>query len=221
MYNSRAAAHPLQMLLVFPVSHRDEPLAIDIAQWIAELGPYEGHDALLFFSPRVSQDGRDKIESSFRKCFASVSLRVLPSEVSGWPQGPNAMFKDVCGFIRNHPTLGNSGWYFFEPDNTPMCRGWLDKIALEYAREGKPFCGVKHVTLLVNRRTGQPLPQGFHMVGTGIYPKDVTKYSKLLPFLTDIAWDIFMQWEILAQTPDGSYKHFSPTRGKYPKNARG
>ena len=37
---------------------------------------------------------------------------------------------------------------------------------------------------------------GKHLVGTGIYPYNLSKYTTLHKFLNEWPWDVFMQWDI-------------------------
>lgn len=186
------------MLVVLPYCARDKALASTLLDYLPPLGPYDGHQALLLYTPDC-KDSLSEFEEKAKASFASVSSLCAERHADGWPAGPNSMFQIAAAHVAGSEHQG--AWYFFEPDNTPTVPGWLDRLQTEYFAAHKPFLGAVVPTRVM--RQGTEVIDGQHMVGSGIYPKNT---ADLLLFdtlrSTPHPFDVYMQWEILPQCHD-------------------
>lgn len=170
------------MILCFPVSGVDLHLAKPLAKWMRELGPYPRHDALIVWSPEVSASDREEIAVEFRNMGWRTPAKAFQAQIApheqNWPLGPNAMFRQTAQMVDRDPSL-NRPWYFFEADNTPMMKGWMDALADEYNKDlSKPFLGSLAKTYEIINSTGELNQIGNHMVGTAIYPPLLNRFTR-------------------------------------------
>ena len=199
------------MLLLFPVSEVDDKLAVEVAEWIAELGGVKGHVAALEWSPAVPEDRRERIRKAFREAFAhvrefevklSAEAEALVAEGKGWPVAPNETFAQAAQWVSNSGWQGP--WYFFEPDNTPTQAGWLDKLEDEYFACGKNFMGVLENSWLQHEVVDDEgkihtirQQAGRHLVGTAIYPTFMAGYTQRHLYCpANVAFDCFLQQDL-------------------------
>lgn len=192
------------MILVFPVSAVDEQMALELLPWLAQTGPYPGHKALIVFAPEVSAEARVAIRAAFDNLgFALVKAAAphLNHDEEGWPAGANAMFRHAAAIISGNPDY-QAPWYFFEPDNVPMRKGWLDELHAEYFRDpSRPFLGVLENSWRVAKIMGtdveQRISSGKHLVGTAMYPAHLGRYAREYLQCHGVAFDVAMQHEIV------------------------
>lgn len=151
------------MLLVFPFSHRDKDQAVRLANWMAELGLTGSHDLLLLHNPATTSEG---VLEPIKGLFNAIEVVPLADDVTGWPEGPNHMFKRLC----QHLAWGNKPrpFLWIEPDAIPLRSNWLDVIEKEYAGCRMPFMGANVMVPTV--------PE--HMSGVAVYPVNPQSYSK-------------------------------------------
>ena len=189
------------MLIVFPVSAADHELVPPLLKVLKKLGPNGKHPALVVSTPTAVASAQNLFEG-LKGLFESVDLKVLPTEpLGGWPTACNTHFRETAHLIFDDPNTGSLPWYWFELDNTPLKRGWVDTLQAEYNTAGLPFMGAVHPTHFVQSfdDNNEPLEfaeQGHHMVGTGIYPNDLAARSTMLKFLHQ-PFDVDMQYEIV------------------------
>ena len=192
------------MLLVYPVSQFDLPLAKETAAWVAELGGVKSYPVLMVIDPEVAREDWIEIRDILTPAALSVTTvkALLDTEQdAGWPAGPNAMFRSAvaatCGMFPGEP------WYFFEPDNTPLAPDWLDRLTEAYTACGKPFMGVLQQSWKLLEPHGERIPAGHHLVGTAIYPTDVREYTRTYLHCRDsasgrvCAFDVAMQYDLV------------------------
>lgn len=170
---------------------------------MAELGSVKEYPVLMVLDPEVPRDDwveiRTVLESAF-KSVTPVKALINTSVDVGWPAGPNAMFRAAASAALMFP---NEPWYFFEPDNTPMGPGWLDRLAEAYAKCGKPCMGVLQQSWRLLQPTNERIPAGKHLVGTAIYPTDLRALSLSFLGCVDpsngrvIAFDVAMQGDLV------------------------
>lgn len=180
------------MLLVLPVCERDVNLLVGLLPLLKRFGPYGNHRALLVFAPQMPDEVKKSIIASLKEMSFQAVHRATPMLnhwEEGWPAGPNGMFRATVELIFNELIL-QQPWYFFEPDNTPMKKGWLDVLERQWRMsEDRPFLGSIQPTL-VAFENGETMQTGAHMVGTGIYPPDLDRYCDPLNTQTDEPFDI-------------------------------
>ena len=186
------------MLVVFPFCLSEVPLARLLAEHLGRLGGCRGHRVLIATTPDAAHAAEELKSPLTAAGFDSVEALVLQGVAEvGWPGSPNQMFGEVARQLA--VARNQDAWYYLEVDNTPLTADWLEALATEHHTAGRRFCGaVVDTELLVD---GQPVIDGQHLVGTGIYPADFFTQSALLAFVPDhLPWDIYMQWEILPET---------------------
>lgn len=189
------------MLLVLPFTSLDAKLALMQAKYLEYVGPYKAHEVLLL-NPPVVDSFRDQIQEVLGEQFARIHIHSVSNLRPGWPAGCNQMFHTAAYHIANK--IDCDGWYFFEADNTPLKPNWLNAIADEYKRSGRPFFGSMHPTYWVHGKGAdkQLVQDGVHLVGTSVYPRDSMRYSKLFKTIihAKVPWDVYWQWEIVRHT---------------------
>ncbi len=196
------------MLLVLPYSISDIHLAEALAKYLPHVGPYPAHDLLLApaMSVKDTVDGiREQLEPIFRKTYTFV----VPAGDAEWPLGCQRMFY-YTGMHIFQKIPATQGWYYFEPDNVPTRPGWLDELGEEYRSCGRRFMGASAET--VWQEIGKDLRRkdGYHLVGTSIYPADLALKSPLFKALRDVKvpFDVFLQHEVMRDGPQITKKIF-------------
>lgn len=183
------------MLLVLPVSTVDFPLAIKLASVFEKLGGLSEVEALVVTIPENAQLAEDYAQA-LRPSFAKVGVHLLEGACpTGWPRACNFYFTRTAQHLEFERKI-QEPWYYFEADNVPLKEGWFAALLTEYNLAGKPFMGVLQDTYRINPETNEVSVHGGHMVGTGIYPPDLSKYSILYRVALDEPWDVLCQWEI-------------------------
>lgn len=184
------------MLLVLPVSKSDASLIPTLARAFDKLGGLSGQEALIV-SIAENLDLAEDYASQIRHLFRLVTVHIIDGNCpTGWPQACNFYFARTAMYLEFVRKL-HEPWYYFEADTTPLKPGWFEALETEYNLSGKPFMGVQQNTYRLHPVTSEVSTDGTHMVGTGIYPPDMSKYSVLYRYLEDVPWDVFCQWEIV------------------------
>ncbi len=186
------------MLLVIPVSEADAQLAQPLVEVLTALGPYPLHD-LLVVASHENANAAQELNTALSPYFRSTDTYLFACPAKGWPAGPNAYFRATVSHIFSTGLL-TQPWYWFEMDVTPLKAGWLDALQTEYNLNDAIFMGVKHPTYYT--RNGELVTQGEHMCGAGIYPFDFVRRSVLWRYEENVAFDIWLQWEILPHLRD-------------------
>lgn len=182
------------MLVIVPVSEADEQMIGTVSELITKLGGCANHDLLVVGStdcePLVN-----KLHLNLKSQFRNSSTYVFQCLAKGWPMGPNAYFRNTVSYLYTQREI-NQPWYWFELDNTPIKRGWLDALQKEYVAAHAVFMGAKHATYYVDANK-KLVEKGAHMAGTGIYPFNFTQLCDLWRFEEGKAFDVWIQWEVL------------------------
>ena len=183
------------MLIVIPVTKSDQHLAVPLLSLMVKLGGVRPHKILFEFSSLISGDLRSELHELGAQCGEIFSRELKTTDERGWPRSANSVFSETALHVFEEKSYGEKSWYFFELDNTPMCRGWVQKLQDEYELARLPCMGVVNKTI---RGTAELRKQdGSHLVGTSIYPADLWSRVKLcrhINMLTD-PFDVVMQWE--------------------------
>lgn len=169
------------MLLVLPFYSGDKSLAVNLANWIAQLGGAQNHNCLLIVDKSTTSAG---VIEPLRKAFKSVTETSSEpaGEQASWGNGttdataPNEMFLTASAYIY-HKQLGR--WFWAETDIVPTRPTWLDEIEAEDKRGKKPFTGA-----YVDIPPHEP-----HMSGIAVYPSNVPDHSLKMATPGQIAWD--------------------------------
>lgn len=153
------------------------------AQWYTNLNYYK-HLQDYSDYPAHIVCGHDTDENliyrSAKQLFSKVDVSRDLTPISGWPEGPNHMFRFTADLLKG------TCFFFLEADNIPTKEYWLDTIYEEYLHAGKPFMGA-HVHGNV---------EGGHLNGSAIYPVGVQNYSAKLFEKTNHAFDLWAADEI-------------------------
>jgi hypothetical protein len=182
------------MLVIIPVSEADEQMIDPISELITKLGGCANHDLLVVGStdcePLVN-----KLHASLKSQFRNSSTYAFQCLAKGWPLGPNAYFRNTVSYLYTEYNI-DQPWYWFELDNTPVKRGWLDALQKGYAAAHAVFMGARHPTYYTDA-SKRLIEKGAHMAGTGIYPTNFTQLCDLWRFEEGRAFDVWIQWEVL------------------------
>jgi hypothetical protein len=189
------------MLIVLPISEHDAHLLPDFARVLAKFGGAKEAEALI-----VSHVSNSELIEQFKflldEQFAQINTFAFDATgPKGWPRSCNHYFIQTAFHVEEKYASKHQCFYFMEVDTLPLKKGWYEALLTEYRLSGKPFMGVKEPTYL--RRLDLPPDEsplfdgGFHMVGTGIYPTQMSKYSILYKYNPPVAWDVEMQLEVV------------------------
>lgn len=166
------------MLVILPFCDKDEWLAVRNLEWAYSLDGRTEFECLV-----VCQDTtepRNVLEKA-GQLFSKVGVfrYSFPFEHHGWPISKNVAFQETCRWLWDHKQEGSFLWW--EPDATPLKKGWLKTIAERHA--GNMFTG--HVVSGMG-----------HMDCVGVYPNNYLRHS-ITGMLTRAApWDHASKGEI-------------------------
>lgn len=195
------------MKIVIAVSDRDKHLAEAQAELIAKQGGVGAHSCLLVVAPNM-QHRIGAIASNLQRAFPSVDILQLTSGVNepSDKSSPfshvipaNQMFQAAINYLIER---GNRNpIYWFEPDCVPVAEVWADELARDWLHThamGKQFLGHFCKKILIERVNGEISLKEIdenYMMGSGIYPHDLPRYSTLWKAAKTTPFDVMMQWE--------------------------
>jgi hypothetical protein len=170
------------MLIVLGYCRKDFQKAIDLLEWISELGGKQtNHELLLVAAAELTGDTLNKVNSAGCRAFDSVqTIKPNVSVEVGWPGSCNYLFRTAAAYISR-----TGKWKYFqwmEPDCIMLRPGAFDDVESAYLLSKKPFLGnVVH----------KPVD---HLPGNAVYPVNIEAYN---PFILhplsvngkEIAWD--------------------------------
>jgi len=167
------------MNIIIPVSYNDADLLPKSAQVFLHLGQCKGHKLIVAPTENAEQEAHE-FKDQVSALFDQAVVRPVKLNIKGWPIAPNRHFRAVCGMVKtDYP---DQPFWFFEPDCTPIRKGWLQRAVDTYQNGRKPFCGAI-VPTRVTYENGRHGTEGEHMVGTGIYPPDMYDRSAFMQTL--------------------------------------
>ena len=190
------------MILAIPVSQSDVHLLAKKAALLKKFGPYPRHILAVIPDETVKQPANEFM-AELKPLFQEAHFLPVPLNLTGWPLAPNRHFKLTAAKING---LGiKEAFYFFELDNDPMVTGWLDQIHDAYVEANKPYMGCVTPTRGFEMTPDGPVPAlgEDHMIGTGIYPPNLSAYSVKLTSV-----DKFAPWSRMPIEPfDVAMRH--------------
>lgn len=193
------------MIVVIPVNSKDGAMFCKNLQWMQELDGKTMYRCLLAYPDDTDAALAGRMKSLAEAVFADVHVFTYPETMDRhWPAGANWAWQSVARYI---PMVTNSKgnsfpfekiypanepWLWLEADAIPLKPKWLDALADEYKRGGKPFMG--HI-----------VKQMGHMNGVGIYPNDVAEYARRPFMAVQNAWDVVMREETIDRTHNANH----------------
>lgn len=158
------------MKIVLPFFYGDVHLILKNLDWYAELQPHYDYDLVLACD---NQTNPKDVKAKAEKLFRSVECITYPCAywdnkmMVQWPWPQNNAFANTCRIMSKQ----SEPWFWCETDVVPLCAGWIDTLAQEYAKGGKPFGG--HWNDQNKDYNGMGI-----FNGVAIYPPRVGKYAK-------------------------------------------
>lgn len=184
----------MTLLITLPIGPRDVEAVHRLLEWIKTEHPT--HDALMVIDPSLSGDDRKMLLGAAEKAFLMVHFSVaqLHPHETGWPDGPNGMFRYSSLFV---PHIHRGPWYFMEPDCVPTRETWAIELEDAYLQAGRPFMGAVEMEWYVNRPTGQKLPKSRYLMGSAIYPAEMRRFTNEHLFCRGRAFDVAIAPDIM------------------------
>lgn len=202
------------ILLVVPFYSGDKGQAERLGKWILALSGGKKINANCLLVGTYDCDPSD-LGPLFRQSFNAVGTiqQQAAPELNGapaWPRACNHQFLHVAELIATNEGFKDyDAFYYFEPDNLPLRADWWDLICAEYNSNGKRFWGVKATN--IERGDGKAWEDGFHMIGTGIYPRNAwTTVAKLAEIRKT---NPIRPWDVLARDTVNNQCHFTEILG--------
>lgn len=172
------------MRVVIGYCDKDEDQSARLASWMASLGPYPGHS--LFVARDISSNIRPFANIGFDKV---DEIEITNDAWRHWPESCNNVFGIACRHISE--LMGGEPFLWLEPDVVPLRPGWLNSIAMEYEKCGRPFLGD-----FVSVHTPE-LDVPDHMSGVAVYPGNMTQNAGMALISHEIAWDVAAAYQIV------------------------
>lgn len=175
------------MLVAYPYYLGDQDLALNLAQWITEMGGCKGHKVLIVRDQGSDPEKDVLIKAELDKSFdASEVITIIGDVYHSWPMSQNLMWSQTARHIQFHT---KEPWLWFESDVVILKEKWLDLIEAEYKACGKIFMGD-----LVNVSGIPP-----HMSGVAVWPGEVVQYAGIALISHEVAFDMAAKDQVLPQ----------------------
>jgi hypothetical protein len=175
-----------------------------------EMGQKPTHLLLLVNDGTANENAVKKLAEAQTDIFESILVRkISPPKSPAWPDAVNHVFRAIArNLISPSAWVDKSvyqGWFYFEPDVTPLFPNWADILDAQYEFQKKPFMGVKSI---VNAMRGNTPITISCMNGAGCYSFDGQHYSPLMMLGDGAPWDVLGLAENqhkIAYIPDSAY----------------
>lgn len=169
------------MIVVLPFCNADVAQAYALLEWIDHMGGVRGHDCLLVTDNGVNWDDAVRLLCVANDCFFRADLVSTEATITGWPDGPNALWLEAARFA----SQADKPFLWLEPDAFPLVVGWLDKIATQYSSSPEgTYLGYVY-------KTNNPKFPDQVMSGVGVYPAQaITLIEPAMASAPARAWDI-------------------------------
>ena len=203
----RAKGDPI--LCVLPVSTRDLAQAIDLLDWIFELGGQPENDALVVADCKIDEEDVEMVLGRAKIAFAKATVIRTPHSLPDerWPLGPNWMFETAVRWVAEH---WRKPFWWNEADCIPLVTRWLTTLENAYYAALHPFMGY-----IVDATNGSsPAPR--HLTGCAVYPGNAMEYMRHT-FGSIYAWDVASHSQVVPITHHTLlFQHNWGTMGKPP-----
>ena len=188
------------MKIVLAVNESDRRNIPGFVWALKHQGVCEGHKLFLVHGKEDRVLAKELFEE-IKYLFPAFSyIYELPGpNPKGWPMGPNAYWKKTIDFL--YIAKNKEPWLWMETDLVPIKKNWATILEKEYKRAGKPFMGCVEPNRVFTN-DGQELIHGEHLVGIGIYPPDIDKYSENWKHVDrcNVAFDWVCGYEMVPHT---------------------
>lgn len=144
------------------------------------------HACLLLLDGSLSKEQQRALHKAAKAAFKHVSDHhySMPDAFKGWPSAANFAWQQAARLVEGMAATWDAhGWLWWEADATPLTPDWLDQLATEHAKGGKPFMG--HV-----------VPGRGHLNGVAIYPFNVTSYAYKALLTRNAPFDVALSSEL-------------------------
>jgi hypothetical protein len=125
------------------------------------------------------------------KAWGTMTRFAENNSIASWPIGPNRVFQQVMWFYYHKKMRGAFLW--IEADCMPVTPDWLDLLADDYRRGGKPFMGA----IVEPDPPKNKAPR--HMTGNAVYPENAYLAAPRIMEAYNTAWDVHAAGQILRQ----------------------
>jgi len=165
------------MLVVIHFCSKDWAQTVKNLQWFKELDGSLPFHVVLSHDDETHPDHVRQVTEAARAVFQKVSDFWYPAPLKkSWPAAPNWAWQNSA---RGIAALYNEPWLWLEYDAVAIRKGWLNDIAEDYRKCGKPFAG--------------HLVEGMgHLNGVMVYPANVAQYSIAAFQTEESAWDVVL-----------------------------
>lgn len=184
------------MLIVIPIAKSDSGFIKNFSKVLTQFGPYSNHELLVVYRESAQEEGI-ALYKNLKKLFKKATKYKFRSEGPiGHPLGPNFYWKSTISYLDKKKN--KLPWLWMETDLIPIKKRWLDLLEQDYKKSNKRFYGCLEDTTTVTFDK-IPIVIGKHLVGIGIYPPDITKYTTAWKHVDRIpvAFDVLSSYEIL------------------------
>lgn len=170
-----------QPVVVLNACDRDCQMELKKLAWIDELGGCKHFDCLVAVDATMNKILARELVNAARKVFHTVqTTQYNPPHMTNWPLAANWAFQWAAWAMFED----GRAWFWFEADCVPVKEGWMDALADEYWKCGKPLMG----SIVTGRG---------HLNGTAIYPHNFPELSPKAMQCTNQAWDWEMTSDII------------------------
>ena len=192
------------MKIVVPISSSDTHLLDDFVALFRALGGAPRQDVYLLPTRGVTSEARIACEAMQARCRKCEVITWDKDNAEVQPIAGNFMWKHAVTEMGLQENKGDrQPWYFMELDNTILKAGWADALESEYAMSGCLFMGasapsrfrLEDGTITTDVHIPGHPPNIPFMVGTGIYPVAVPKWTKgQWAYAKYESWDKFLKF---------------------------
>lgn len=197
-----------KILVVIPVCPKDVHLALDVLEWMIEMGQPKTHNLVLSTSGLSDQEVGSLSEKA-AQIFLETAHVSFPDDAAHmpWPVPHNQQFGRTARVLSMRRKKSPKGWvgrtqthfFWMEPDATPLVPNWLDvfEAQLQVAlKQGKWFMGDY---VRVPRDDPRTANTPDHMSGVSVYPVLLSHFSQTAVTSYHAAWDIASASEVIPQ----------------------
>jgi hypothetical protein len=162
--------------VVIPFCPADADKALELLEFIGQLGGCQEHNALLVADDAVDWAVCVDMLAEANRIFRVASLVCTEASITGWPAGANALWIAAA----KHCRATGTDFLWLEADAIPLKRGWL--VSIDKMRKGTRYFG----NLYMYREQVMKV-----MSGIAVYPHDaIDLIGPCIEAQPEKAWDV-------------------------------